>query len=73
MTLSLIICIATCALLIAGVLWFPEIRIGGKRFATYWVVALLGALMLMATGEISTPQVVNGITADTAVVFPVPA
>ncbi len=67
MTLSLIICIATCALLIAGVLWFPEIRIGGKRFATYWVVALSGALMLMATGEISTPQVVNGITADTAV------
>ena len=67
MTLTLTICAATCLLLIAGVLWYPEIRIGKRGFATYWVVAVLGALTLLATGEISLAQVLEGVTADTAV------
>lgn len=67
MTLSLAICATTCLLLVAGVLWFPEIRLGRRRFATYWVVALIGAITLLATGEISVGQALDGITANTAV------
>lgn len=67
MTHTLIICAATCLLLVAGVLWFPEIRFGKRHVATYWVVALLGALILVGTGEISWAQIIEGVTADTAV------
>ena len=67
MTLTITICAATCALLIAGVLWLPELRVGRVRVATYWVVALLGALTLLATGCISPREVFGGFTANTAV------
>ena len=62
MTLTITICAATCALLIAGVLCLPELRVGRVRVASYWVVALLGALTLLATGCISPREVLGGFT-----------
>ncbi|MBQ8863694.1 MAG: hypothetical protein IJ014_03055 [Rikenellaceae bacterium] len=67
MTLTITICAATCLLLIAGVLWLPELRIGPVRVATYWVVALLGACVLLVSGTISPREVLAGFVADTAV------
>ncbi|MBP3426443.1 MAG: hypothetical protein J6K81_06995 [Rikenellaceae bacterium] len=67
MTLTITICAATCALLVAGVLWLPELHVGRLKVATYWVVALLGAVTLLCSGAISPSEVLAGFTADTAV------
>lgn len=44
MIASVCILAATVAVMICGILFFPEIKIGKVRFATYWAVSLLGAI-----------------------------
>lgn len=67
MTLTLTICAATCILLVAAVLWKPDIRIRRITYATYWMIAMAGAVALLAAGAISPREVLEGFTADTAV------
>lgn len=37
--------------MIAGILFFPKIKIGKLSVDTYWVVALVGALSLVICGQ----------------------
>ena len=67
MILTILIASLTCLTVILSVLFFPEIRIGGKRIGVYWMIALLGALALLLTRRISFPALWNGLTAQTAV------
>lgn len=38
--------------MIAGVLWLPQISVRGHRVDTYWLVALLGALGMLLSGQV---------------------
>ena len=64
-----VICISviTIAVMILGILVFPKIKIGRVQMASYWVVALLGALALIAMGQITVNQIGNALLADSAI------
>ena len=67
MVAVIVIAAATCALMIAGVLFFPEIRIGKLKFGSYWVITLLGAAALLASCQTDAAQIGKALIADTAV------
>ena len=67
MVLTLSICTLTCFAMIMGVLLFPRIRIGKLRLGSYWVIALAGALLLLATRQVSLETVATALTSDTAI------
>ncbi|MBR3711505.1 MAG: hypothetical protein IKM99_11200 [Bacteroidales bacterium] len=67
MALTLTICIATCMVMILGVLFFPKIRLGPLRMGSYWLVALIGALLLLATGRVPLSTVWEALVSDTAI------
>lgn len=50
MTLAIVICSITCVAMILSILFFPRIRIGKIGVATYWVITLMGACILLACG-----------------------
>lgn len=64
-----VICIAaaTCALMIAGVLFFPQIKIGKLTLSTYWLITLLGAIALIASCQADVVKLGKSLVADTAV------
>ena len=67
MALTLTICIATCMVMILGVLFFPKIRLGPLRMGSYWLVAMIGALLLLATGRVPLSTVWEALVSDTAI------
>lgn len=67
MVLALIILIITCLLIIASVLAFPVLKVGRLHFSTYWVVALLGAVVMLICGVVSPSTVWSNLTMNTAV------
>ncbi|MBQ6922691.1 MAG: hypothetical protein IJQ66_06340, partial [Clostridia bacterium] len=52
MLLSVIIGGITCLFMIAGVLFFPVIKIKNLKIDSYWVIASVGALILIISGGI---------------------
>ena len=64
---SIIICATACVTMIAGVLFFPNIRLGRLKLDSYWVIALLGALVLLVTGQIAPADAGAALIADTAI------
>lgn len=64
MTLTLIITIFTSGLLIASCLFLPKIKIGKVSLSTYWIAALLGAILLFATGRITFSEFFEGVSAS---------
>lgn len=67
MTLSIIISAATCVAMIVAVLFYPKINIGCISFSSYWVVTLVGAILLLSTGAVELPGVISALLADTAI------
>ena len=67
MIFSLCIFLATCALLIGAVLFLPRLRLGKLSLDTYWVVALVGALTLIITGNCPVAEVFSEMTSDSAI------
>lgn len=67
MSVSLIICIATCACMILSVLFFPKIRIGKIKIDTYWIITVIGAVLALIFGEADPADVGKALIADTAV------
>ena len=45
--LTVLLCAAVCIAMLLGVLFFPQIRLGKIRLASYWVIALLGAAIVL--------------------------
>lgn len=64
---SILIAALTCAAMIASVLFFPRIK--GKRISldTYWLVALLGAVAVVASGQIGLPSLWAALTSNSAI------
>ena len=67
MTLSIIISAATCVAMIVAVLFYPKINIGHISLSSYWVVTLVGAILLLSTGAAELPGVISALLADTAI------
>ena len=67
MTLTVCIAAAVAVAMILTVLIKPYINIGTHKLGLYWVVCLIGAILMLATGRISFPAAINGITADSSV------
>ncbi len=65
--LNIIVCVSACALMIACVLFFPEIRIGKLKIGTYWIAAAAGAITVLACGQCDLAAVGSALVADTAV------
>ena len=63
----LIICAATCLCMIVGVLFFPKIKLGKVSLDTYWIVALIGAAVVLLFGRVDTAEIFGAMVADTAV------
>ena len=67
MLLSIIISAATCLAMILAVLFYPKINIGRLSLGSYWVVTLVGAILLLVTGAVDLHGVVDALLADTAI------
>ena len=64
---SILIAALTCAAMIASVLFFPRIK--GKRISldTYWIVALVGAVVIVASGQIGISSLWEALTDNSAI------
>ncbi len=67
MTQVIIVTAVMCVCLILSILLKPNIRIGKVEVGTYWIVALVGAIVLLALRCISLQDVAAGLTANTSI------
>lgn len=50
-----------------SILFFPKIKIGRFSISTYWLIALTGAIVLLATGLAPIKEVFTELTSNTAI------
>ena len=62
MILTVIVSVLTCLALVVSVLTLPKIRVGKLNINTYWVVGLVGAIIIIATGSILPKELFEGLT-----------
>ena len=67
MVLSIIICAITCIAMILSILFFQKIRLGKISIDTYWIITLVGAVILLACGKADIKTVGNALISDTAI------
>ena len=53
--------------MIVAVLFYPKINIGRISLSSYWMVTLVGAILLLSTGAVELPGVISALLADTAI------
>lgn len=67
MLATLIISIVTFVLMTLSIIFFPSIRIGRVKLGTYWIVALVGAVVLLSASLAPIQDVLEQLTASTSV------
>lgn len=67
MTAAIVVSALTFLLLTASVIFFPSIKIGRAKIGSYWVVALIGATVLLIFGLVPVKDVISGLTAETEI------
>jgi arsenical pump membrane protein len=67
MLACILICVATIAVMICAILFFPKIKIGKFALDSYWIVTLVGAIVLMVSGLANIQTIWETLIADTAV------
>lgn len=67
MILTLIISISVFVLVTLSVLFFPSFSIKGHKIGTYWIIALIGAALLLATLCLPIEEFWKGLTSSSAV------
>ena len=67
MIFSVIVCCITCIAMILCIMFFPKIRIGKISIDTYWIVTLIGAVILLACGGASLSTVGSALISVTAI------
>ena len=63
----LIIAALTCVCMVISVLAKPSIEIKGKSISIYWMIVLVGALIILCSGLISFGEAFSKMTADTSI------
>ena len=64
---TIIISAVTFLSVIVSILFFPSIKIGKIRIGTYWMIALTGAIILLATSLAPIQEVFKQLTNNTGV------
>ncbi len=67
MTATIIVCAATCLVMILSVLFFPKLKVGKISIDTYWVVTLIGAIIALCCGFVDIETVLYELTLDTVI------
>lgn len=67
MITSIVICAVTVAAMIASILFFPKLRIKKLNISLYWVIALVGAVVLLIVKREYLPEVGKAMVANTAI------
>ena len=67
MIATLIISIITFLLITLSIIFFPHIKIGKIRLDTYWIIALFGAVILLAFSLAPIKEVFNQLTASSSI------
>lgn len=67
MIASIIICGVACLLMILSVLFLPTVRLGKLKLDTYWIVALLGAAVLLISGQADVSRVGAALISNDAI------
>ena len=67
MLVCVLIALITIVCMVISVLLKPYIKIGKKEVGLYWIICLVGAIFMLASGAISFESVIAGITADSSV------
>ena len=67
MITAIIICVVTVVLMISSILFFPKLRIKKLNISIYWVVALLGAIVLLTVKSEHLSAVGQAMVANTAI------
>ena len=67
MIISIIICAVTVAAMIASILFFPKLRIKKLNISLYWVIALVGAVILLIVKHKYAAEVGQAMIANTAI------
>ena len=64
---TIIIACSTFLLVILSILFFPHIKLGKIKLDTYWMIALLGAIILLATSYAPIKQVGEQLISSSAI------
>ena len=64
---TIIISISTCVLVIASILFFPKIRIKNIRIDVYWIITLIGAIILLSFSFAPIKEVKDQLTSNTSI------
>ncbi len=64
---TLIISLVTFALMTLSIIFFPSVRIGKVKLGAYWIVAMLGAIVLLATSLAPIQNVFEQLTASNSI------
>lgn len=67
MITTLVISILTCVLLILSILLFPKLKIKNVSLSTFWMVALIGGILILSLGCISLNEVKDSLFASSEV------
>ena len=67
MVFAVSVCAVTALLVLLCVLFKPDIKIGKVNCATYWVVSLACAMIVLAGGCMRVSELLTGLTADSSV------
>ncbi len=62
MVLSLVTFLSTVILMVVMIIFKPNIKIGKISFQTFWVITLLGAIIVLSTGQIDISSLWNDLT-----------
>ncbi len=57
----------SCLLMICGVLFFPQIKLGKIKLDSYWVIVLLGALTMLLSGQVELSYLKDQLLADSSI------
>ena len=67
MTATLIISITTCLTIVVTTLVKPNLKIKGVTINFYWIIALIGALILLCSTLVGLDEFWSGLTANTGI------
>lgn len=67
MTLTIIIAALTCLSLIFSIIKFPSFKIKNRNIETFWIIALIGAILILATNRIPFKNLFDSLTNDSSI------
>ena len=64
---TILISVLTCICLILSIIFFPKVKIFKKELNTYWIISIIGAILILLFNCISIKEVLNGLLNDSAI------